>query len=206
MAIRNPRAERIISSVDFAGRLPSWAPSRTHQARAVPVTGRREGECLHSARTESFELAEVRSEPTRRSRSELILRTNHRLVLRYFPQFRLHQTADPPYYQGWYNALSGRRFQFRLALPPGSPDVKPRLYVWRPTRLPKFGGGTLNDAGSLHEFHTMKNGPAGRVQICHVPNWNAAVTYVAVLGRALLWAEAYCAHLREGRPISDYFR
>jgi len=154
----------------------------------------------------------TRPHPQRASSSRLpshsrddVMRMNHELVARYFPDFKLHPEASLPYYEGGYTTASSQHFQFRLVLPPGSPDTKPLLYVWAPIRLAKWGGGTVNSVGCSHAFHTLENGPGGKIQLCHDPSWHAAKTYVGVLARAIWWAEAYCQHIKKGKNISAYF-
>lgn len=130
------------------------------------------------------------------------------LVAKELPQFNFHDMNGGTYVEGWVKIYGSRtEFQLGLFLGRGFPDEMPKLYVASPTKLPKYGGhGTVNSAGSSHDFHTLSNGPSGVVQICHFKSswWDSSKTTVAVLMKGIYWLEAYCAYLKTGKSISKY--
>lgn len=122
------------------------------------------------------------------------------------PQFRFHDLAGNTYLEGEVGTSDGSQFRLRCILHPRFPDEKPHLYVVSPSRLPRYGGGTINALGKSHDFHTWGNGPDGCVQICHFKRdwWDSGKTLLAVLIKGVLWCEGYAMHLKTGRPIAAY--
>jgi len=129
-----------------------------------------------------------------------------KLVEKFFPEFALFGLTEDPYFEGRMSSNSGRvRFLVRVVLVSGFPEVMPELYVWDPLFLRTWDGSSLNAEGISHYFHTLDNGPGGRVQICHTLDWDPSITCVQVILKARLWIEAYDAHLTTGKAIADYF-
>ena len=91
-----------------------------------------------------------------------------KLVAKELPQFEFHDIEGDTYIEGWVN-IYGSSAEFMLRLVLGNfPDGLPKLFVVSPAKLPKYNGrGTVNSVGASHDFHTLKNGPGGIVQICH---------------------------------------
>ena len=121
-------------------------------------------------------------------------------------QFKLFKRGSETSFQGWHTTKMGhRRFELKVLLPKGYPEVVPPLYVTSPLTLRKYGGGTINSIVASHAFHTLGNGPGGCIQICHfgTGNWDASKTCIGVLFKGMLWCEAYAVHLRTGLNISE---
>jgi len=139
-------------------------------------------------------------------RRAVLLVANIKLALQVFRQFAFIIENGSGYLEGRISPRRGTTsYLLRLMLPPGSPDVVPRLVIWDPVTLPKYGGETVNSLGCTHSFHTLPNGPGGRVTVCHEPgHWDAGKTYVQVLWKAQIWLECYQGHLATGNTISHY--
>lgn len=131
------------------------------------------------------------------------------LVQQHLPQFKMVRVQeDEAYFEGWVSGeQNGIDFQLRLYFNPLLPEVCPALYVWAPLIVPRMPSGSVNEVGSSHAFHTLSNGPEGRVQICHTApsDWDASVTYVLPLLKGNLWCVAHSAHMQDGSSISGYF-
>ena len=130
------------------------------------------------------------------------------MLAKEMPQFRFYNMTGDTYVAGWAKT-SGGRHNYKLTLILGFlfPDEMPKLFVISPHTLWKYDGyGTVNKEGISHAFHTLENGPGGRVQICHFkPDlWDSSKTIVAVMMKGLFWLEAYEAHLRTGRDLADF--
>ena len=123
------------------------------------------------------------------------------------PQVRFYNYSHDTYVEGAF-AVAGdwREYVLRVDLHDGYPDHMPSLYVMSPHTLYRAGGGTINELGGGHAFHTRANGPGGCVEICHcsAQNWDASRTLVQVLIKGVLWLTAYQAHLETGRPLSEF--
>jgi hypothetical protein len=130
-------------------------------------------------------------------------------VEREFPHWKLYtDSEDLVYYEGSIVAgAQDMEFMGRIYIRPKLPEVCPNVYIWNPVELPRQPGGTVNEVGCTHAFHTLQNGPDGRVQLCltRPGEWDATVAHVLLVAKLFLWCEAYCAHLQEGTPIADYF-
>jgi hypothetical protein len=140
-----------------------------------------------------------------KAQNRLRLKIERVIMIKELPQFRFFQTGDDTYFSGWHTtAYTGQRFLLKLQLSPFFPDEIPKLYVIKPKKLKKYGGGDINSIGSSHSFHTNPNGPEGVVEICHFEkgNWNASRTCVGVFFKGILWLEAYDLHLKTGRDIA----
>lgn len=129
------------------------------------------------------------------------------ILEREMPQFQLFGLESERYFLGWHTTrISQLRCQLKLVIPSAYPDAMPSLYVSSPKTLLKHGNlGTINWEGTSHAFHTLQNGLAGCVQICHFKPelWDASKTCVGVLIKGLIWLEAYDAHIVTGRNIAD---
>ena len=132
------------------------------------------------------------------------------LVARELPQFEFFDVNGDTYVEGWVKIYgSSAEFKLRLVIGRGFPDEMPKLYVVAPVKLPKYDGrGTVNSVGCSHDFHTLRNGPGGVVQICHFKSswWDSSKTTVAALMKGIYWLEAYCAYLKTGKSISRHCR
>jgi len=131
------------------------------------------------------------------------------VLRREMPQVRFYNYSQDTYVEGAF-AVAGdwREYVLRVDLDDGFPDSMPSLYVASPHTLFRHDGGTINDLGCSHAFHTRPNGPGGCVQICHcsAQNWGASRTLVQVLIKGVLWLSAYQAHLETGRSLSEFMR
>lgn len=134
------------------------------------------------------------------------LNLERQLLARELPQFSLRTNGNGAYVTGWQGtSRSGRRYELKLVLPEYYPDEEPELFVVSPHILRKRRGGTVNDEGTSHAFHTLDNGPCGCVKICHDKDgWDASKTCVSVMMKAICWLEGYEAHLATGRDIADF--
>ena len=122
------------------------------------------------------------------------------------PGFRFyeHTRVDKTYVAGLVKTSDGYKYELKVLLGPKFPDKMPRLFVVSPNKVPKYGGGFVNDAGLSHRFHTRGKGPDGCVEICHCSSWDPSRTIVSVLLRGVIWCEGHRRHLKTGRGIADY--
>ena len=137
---------------------------------------------------------------------EFRIKAERKIMVKELPQFKFFKLGNERYFEGWHTTTTSRlKFQLKLPLPKGYPEVLPALYVTCPLTLRKYGGGTINSIGITHSFHTLGNGPGGCIQICHfgTGNWDASKTCIGVLFKGMLWCEAYAVHLRTGLDISE---
>jgi len=120
--------------------------------------------------------------------------------------FQFYNPTHDTYVAGGVHTRDGNIFQLKLVPREGFPDEMPNLYVVWPLVLRRYGGGTVNEVGISHEFHTWTNGPGGCVQICHTkPNlWDSSTTILGVLVKGQLWLEGYSQHLRTGISIDSF--
>jgi len=121
-------------------------------------------------------------------------------------QFKFYEPLGDTYVAGRVKTSNGREYKVKLVLGKQFPDEMPKLYVVSPRILPKYGGGTINEEGCSHSFHTRLMGPLGYVQICHYdPSlWNPSKSIFSIIVKALIWLEGYCRHLKTGKSIA-YF-
>ena len=122
------------------------------------------------------------------------------------PQFSFYDPEDKTHVMGWQSSSSGRvKLQFKLVLGPSYPDEMPCLYVISPHTLRQFDQSkTINDEGGNFRFHTHLNGPNGEVNVCHHRNWDPSYTCLGVMLKAIIWCEAYAAHLITGEDIYKF--
>lgn len=117
--------------------------------------------------------------------------------------FGAHESGGTTRVEGWHGTGSGNRYKLQIPDLSVFPVNAPALCIVSPCTLPKYGGGTVNNVGSSHRFHTHSNSPDGCVQICHYRSWDATKTVWSVLFTGILWLTAYEVHLATGRYISD---
>lgn len=131
------------------------------------------------------------------------------LVQLHFPHFQMVRVKeDEAYFEGWVSGDQGTvNYQLRLYFNPLLPEVCPALYVWAPLVVPRMPSGDVNSIGMSHDYHTLGNGPEGRVTICHTApsDWDASITYVQPILKGHLWCYAHMAHMNDGSSISGYF-
>ena len=136
------------------------------------------------------------------------LEANVALVQRYFPHYQLKKDGDDIFYEGVQsNAAGTGNFVVRLYVP-SSPERVPKAVIWEPRMLPKYDGGTVNDHPLSHRWHTLKNGPGGRVSPCHTDpsRWDASSTHMQALLKVSIWLEAYCSSLETREPVASFLR
>ena len=129
------------------------------------------------------------------------------IIRREMPQFSFYDRTGRTYVQGWQGTQLGCLYcQLTLTIPSGYPDDMPRLYVSSPRTLQRYDGGTLNEMGATHSFHTLSNGQDGCVQICHCKPelWHASRTIISVMFKGILWITAYDMHLASGDDIAKF--
>lgn len=119
-------------------------------------------------------------------------------------RFYEHTRADKTYVAGRVKTSDGHKYELKVLLGPKFPDKMPKMYVVSPHKVPKYGGGFVNDAGLSHRFHTRGKGPDGCVEICHCSSWDPSRTIASVLFRGVIWCEGHRRHLKTGRSIADY--
>ena len=132
-----------------------------------------------------------------------------KILARKMPKFRCYEPTEPTktYVAGRIGTPDGNKFELKLVLGKKYPDEMPELYVVSPHILPKRGGGTVNDAGLSHAFHTRPKGPEGCTQICHCnsTSWDPSKTVIGALIKGTIWCEAYREYMRTGKSIADFF-
>ena len=133
------------------------------------------------------------------------LSAEKKILERKLPQFKFFNLLGT-YVAGKTKTSDGRMYLLRLDIGKGFPEEMPRLYVVTPFVLPKYGGGTINEEGISHFFHTRDKAPCGEVQICHdaLPLWNASKSIFGVMLKGLIWLEGYCQHLKTGKSIAEF--
>jgi hypothetical protein len=130
---------------------------------------------------------------------------NKILALR-MPQCRFyeHKESAKTNVTGLVKTSDGCKYKLKVLLGPEFPDVMPKMYVVSPHKVPKYGGGFVNDAGLSHKFHTRGKGPDGCVEICHCSSWDPSRNIASVLLRGVVWCEGHCRHLKTDKSIADY--
>lgn len=125
---------------------------------------------------------------------------------RQMPTFKFYNRLQGTYVAGQWASNTGRRYDVRLYLPDGYPDVIPHTYVTSPSPLYGYGSRKLESYGSSHKMHTWETDHPGWVKICIVQpeDWSAKYSIVKVLRKALLWLTAYECHLDDGTPIANF--
>ena len=129
------------------------------------------------------------------------------LLGRVMPQVQFYNYSHDTYVEGAFGVAGNwRDFILRSDLPADYSDGMPTLSVISPHTLFRNDGGTINELGLSHAFHTCPNGPGGCVRICHCrsQNWDASRTLVEVFTKGALWLSAYQAHLETGRSLSEF--
>lgn len=103
---------------------------------------------------------------------------------------------------GWLRSNAANRYVLWLELQ-GFPDGPPSVFVVDPP-LVTCTGRPLPELS--HRWHTRERNEHGHTQICHYIDkvWRREITLYKVVLKVRLWLEAYEAHLRTGKPISDY--
>lgn len=139
-----------------------------------------------------------------------LLTVQVRAVQKEFPHcgFRWEAVQDAHFDWEVSTQRQNGAYLMRLYINPAFPEICPAMYVWAPVTLWRASGGTVNEVGSSHSFHTLENGPGGRVRLCHSSpaDWDASVSYVLPILRSFLWCEAYEAHLHDGNSIAHYLK
>lgn len=132
---------------------------------------------------------------------------NKILALR-MPQCNFYEHRQPAktYVAGLVKTSDGYKYKLKVLLGPEFPDIMPKMYVVSPHKVPKHGGGFVNDAGFSHNFHTRGKGPDGCVEICHCSSssWDPSRNIRSVLLRGVVWCEGHRRHLKTGKSIADY--
>lgn len=96
-----------------------------------------------------------------------------------------------------------KQYTLRMYLPSDFPNSCPHLVVKTSSKLRARNGFLLEEyPGDNHLGYTID----GYTGICHFrPNlWKGDNTLYQVFMKGLIWLEAYEAHLRTGRPLSQY--
>ena len=134
------------------------------------------------------------------------LALEEKLLLKYMPGFYFYDKMGATYISGCYRPNgASREYEIRIDIPFDYPYEKPELFIISPVILWKHGNrGTVNDEGVSHAFHTLEAGHGGCVQICHTLDWDASLTCVKVILKAILWCEAYEGHLQTGKDIAEF--
>lgn len=100
---------------------------------------------------------------------------------------------------------SDNHYTLRIYLPSDYPNSCPELTVASPKTLRKKDGTEIYSATSEDHTYGTKN---GLVKICHFRPylWTNEYTLYQVYMKGFLWLEAYEAHKRTGKSISQYLR
>ena len=120
------------------------------------------------------------------------IRIEQSIMKKELPQFVLYETCGEFYFQGWHRTTyKNNDYKLKLALPPGFPDERPKLYIVDPILLIGKKGDEvvlINSQGVSHKFHTLSNGPDSCIQICHYDSesWNSSIS-CATSKRVILW-------------------
>jgi len=121
--------------------------------------------------------------------------------------FYKHTLPAETYVAGCVKTSDGHKYELKVLLGPKFPDKIPKMYVVSPHKVPKYGGGFVNDiVGSSHKFHAYGNGPDGCVEICHYnsSSWDPSKTIMSILLKGVIWCEGHCRHLKNGKTIAEY--
>jgi hypothetical protein len=123
------------------------------------------------------------------------------------PLFEFVNPAGETTVEGNWQSSQSTHYRFLIRLPKGFPDECPSCYVVWPS--PLRGRDQLIEAyGSNHAMHTWETDRPGWTKICtfHPNRWHSQYTLEKVIHKAMLWIEAYEAHMETGRPIADFLR
>jgi len=105
---------------------------------------------------------------------------------------------------GWHSSLS-THYHIVVALPAGFPDECPTTYIAWPSPL-RGASQDVEAYGSSHAMHTWESDRPGWTKICtfHPHRWHSDYTLENVLHKAMLWIEAYEAHVASGLPVASF--
>ena len=122
------------------------------------------------------------------------------------PDFAFYEPMGDTYVYGVWTSSRGRRYTIQITLPSAFPDECPGCYIVDPAPLACHDGTMINDHGNCHELHCWESDRGDWTKICtYKPaNWSAAHSLEKVIQKALLWVEAYEAHLTTGRNVADF--
>ncbi|WP_338760925.1 hypothetical protein V7968_32670 [Nocardia vulneris] len=125
----------------------------------------------------------------------------------HFPGFTFHRPTGDTCVLGTWFSNTGRRYDLRVAVPPGYPDECPSTYITYPTPLRDWTGvKPIESYGTSHSMHVWQTDMPGWVKICtyRPESWSAAHSMVKIVRKGLLWIVAYECHLQDGTPLMHF--
>ncbi|MFJ1456122.1 hypothetical protein [Nocardia sp. N2S4-5] len=126
---------------------------------------------------------------------------------RHFPNFQFYDPSGRTYVRGTWFSNTARRYDIRIAIPPGYPDECPSTYITYPSPLRDWTGlQSLESFGTSHHMHIWQTDRPGWVRICtyRPENWSAAHSMIKIIRKGLLWIVAYECHLQDGAPLTNF--
>lgn len=107
--------------------------------------------------------------------------------------------------EGHHKSSQSTTYFIVVSIPPGYPDECPSTYIAWPSPLRGLDK-PLEEYGSTHDMHVWETDRPGWTKICtyNPTRWRSSDTLERVLHKAMLWIEAYEAHIDTGRPIAAF--
>ena len=122
-----------------------------------------------------------------------------------FPGFEFVDPTGDTTVEGHHKSSLSTTYFIVVKLPSGYPDECPSTYIAWPSPL-RGREKPLEEYGSTHDMHVWETDVPGWTKICtyNPTRWRSSETLDKVLHKAILWIEAYEAHVETGRPIAHY--
>ena len=101
---------------------------------------------------------------------------------------------------------NNKQYVLRIYIPPDYPNSCPQMVISYPSYCLRKRDGTVMDSAS-NDDHTWES-IDGCTKICHYKpaEWTDDNTFYQVSMKGLIWLEAYEAHLRTGKSLSNYLQ
>jgi len=133
------------------------------------------------------------------------LATERQLLSERWSDFEFCNPTGDMTVEGRYKSSLSTQYFLVIKVPPGYPDECPSTYIVWPSPL-KGRDKPLEEYGSTHEMHVWETDMPGWTKICtyNPTRWRSSETLDRVIYKAVLWIEAYEAHIETGRPIASY--
>lgn len=135
------------------------------------------------------------------------LAAEKKLLEKYFPDFIFENPRSDTECYIYGEICSSRNNKYRIKIQiPNFPNCCPKTYLCSPKYLLDYNGNLLNSIGSSHKMHILTPNNEGLIQLClyKKERWTASCTLVKLLLKAVLWFEAYEAHLETGKDLDAF--
>ncbi len=128
-----------------------------------------------------------------------------KILERNMPDFHFYEPMKDTYVYGKWTSSVENTYGIMIVIPDAFPEECPSCYITEPAPL-MSRQGPLNEFQNNHEMHVWKTDITEYTMVCtYKPaNWSAAHSLEKVIQKALLWIEAYEAHMITGDSIADF--